>query len=717
MGCCHAVSRPANDPHDGVLLYGHAFALKIVGATLLKSFDEEGGKMDPFVKADWLAADGQKWEFCVTRPHKSGHMHPVWNKSSVSVQIDEACTNASLSIEVLEEDEGEDPDHCGAVDIPIVELLRLHRERQDPSSDVMVSSVVSFNLLHRGETLVGHIHLQVMVSPPNRQEQTEVDQGYFQSPVKRLGVSGGTAPFFGLIQAHDESKFWIGKDLSHALDEVGFYEQMLNMQGEDLEMFAPLVKFTFDYKGVVRLKDRDSPDEAPPRQMLVLRNLFYRMKKLRLLDIKIGEVTASAGWQGKSRFSAIKQSLIDGLTNSAAEGFRLEGFDGEPESLLSQDPLLDLGGSGRSSKKTAKKARRLMLQRMKAQEMLDYFSDNRLVEGWPSDPRGEAGAQIMQKHLSPAEAMEVIMAELVDQLVRLAFACRHLAVPQKWIGSSVALGYDAGRMFERGISDSAIQEYIHCNIFDWGRSELLVAEKWAKLSAHEQEDRRRHWNYYCSGIDRLSFEMSLAYCKRYDDTGNVSTGFIVTIMDFDSMSNNDFLGRVELPLEETDTPSPHSVTLLRWSGSEIHNAKLTYWVSKLQCPADSKFDSVWLIHIAGATNLPASPSNPDSFAKVSLRTKLALQADPYTQQTRVLANQSNPMWEETFEFPVMKRNTCSSNKFLRSLSAEGKPVHMDEVREICTQESREKYVQWKRLLAAAAPKGNGTGSRGPLHTV
>ncbi|CAE7156677.1 HCc2, partial [Symbiodinium pilosum] len=49
------------------------------------------------------------------------------------------------------------------------------------------------------------------------------------SPVKRIGVSGGTAPFFSLLlkdrAAMSETDgqrygdYWIGKDLSRAMDE------------------------------------------------------------------------------------------------------------------------------------------------------------------------------------------------------------------------------------------------------------------------------------------------------------------------------------------------------------------------------------------------------------------------------------------------------------------------------------------------------------------
>eukprot|EP00434_Breviolum_minutum_P029748 symbB.v1.2.026299.t1/scaffold2616.1/size74813/3 len=54
-------------------------------------------------------------------------------------------------------------------------------------------------------------------------------------------------------------------------------------------------------------------------------------------------------------------------------------------------------------------------------------------------------------------------------------------VPQKWIGSSVALGFDIGQMPKRGEEEKFRQKII-VSIFDWGRSELNTIEKNAALS-------------------------------------------------------------------------------------------------------------------------------------------------------------------------------------------------------------------------------------------
>lgn len=97
--------------------------------------------------------------------------------------------------------------------------------------------------------------------------------------------------------------------------------------------------------------------------LLVIRNLHDGLQKLRLMDVKVGQVTAQAGWHGKSRLHALKQAVLDGHTNSQAEGFRLEGLDGLPPVLGSMDPLLDfrLGESKRN--KFVRKAMRTSVGR------------------------------------------------------------------------------------------------------------------------------------------------------------------------------------------------------------------------------------------------------------------------------------------------------------------------------------------------------------------
>lgn len=61
----------------------------------------------------------------------------------------------------------------------------------------------------------------------SRPSLTRIEAERFEAPVQRLGVSGGTAPFFKLLQqGAGQRDFYIGKDLSRASDEVDFYEEV-----------------------------------------------------------------------------------------------------------------------------------------------------------------------------------------------------------------------------------------------------------------------------------------------------------------------------------------------------------------------------------------------------------------------------------------------------------------------------------------------------------
>ncbi|KAK3272644.1 hypothetical protein CYMTET_19065, partial [Cymbomonas tetramitiformis] len=122
----------------------------------------------------------------------------------------------------------------------------------------------------------------------------------------------------------------------------------------------------------------------------------------------IGYKTASAHWQGKSTLGAKKQEVVDNLTNSAEQGFRLEGFDNPPPCLTTMDPLLDLKKIGDHScplleGKTAKKARRMMMQRLTASDFLTHF---------------------LRLPAEGSELAELVLHEMVARLSGLATACK-----------------------------------------------------------------------------------------------------------------------------------------------------------------------------------------------------------------------------------------------------------------------------------------------------
>jgi len=106
------------------------------------------------------------------------------------------------------------------------------------------------------------------------------------------------------------------------------------------------------------------------KQLLIMENLFDGKKKLRLLDIKIGQFTADSNWRGKSSFAAYRQGILDGKTNSTKEGYRMEGFDGPPKELATFDPSIESTLMGAVFSK--KKSTRLQYQCMPARRFLRH---------------------------------------------------------------------------------------------------------------------------------------------------------------------------------------------------------------------------------------------------------------------------------------------------------------------------------------------------------
>jgi hypothetical protein len=642
MGCIQSVkplepeARGDRDSSGGPKL-----VLRIVGAELYRSFDDNC-LMDPFTIVEWIRQDTTKFQCARTHTHYGGDKNPTWNHVCPGQPLR---PGDRVQFRIEEENGDEASTFCGEGQIGIEDLVKGCPETKPADLASLPNKVVP--LTNNGET-IGKITVQAMYEDEKAEQFTQADASKFEMPVKRIGVSGGTAPFFKLVQKDGGAGYWIGKDLSHALDEVDFYEGIckIRMAGpatKNLGGIVPLLPFMFEYAGVVKAPEAGKEDE-PPRELLVMRNLFDGCKKLRMLDIKIGERTACAGWQGKSRMRALKQSLLDGMTNSVQEGFRAEGFDGEPATLTSMDPLMDVGGSEGKNPKTVKKARRIMLQRMPGAEMLRHLLD---VHQIPSD--GEDS-------MVPAEYGEAVLWEVVRKMVGLSIACRQVDVPQKWLGSSVALGFDAGILPSRSESREKLREKAKVYVFDWGRSELNSQEHHKQLSDADQADRQEYWKLYCNSIERLAWETMRCYLHRF---GNAEEWDEIEIIcyDFDSMTDNDFLGRVVLPLQTTE---PTSVQLMNNKNQPVRNAKLMVSIAPFrELPASSNLKGVWQICVHSGEGLPNSPACPDPFVSINAKSKGGGPNLKLKQITCVLQDTREPSWNETFELPIMRKDSIS----------------------------------------------------------
>lgn len=647
---------------------GSMVIVRCISAKLFRSFDKFG-RMDPFAVVDWFYSDGNVVTVGRTRSAWGQHMSPKWEHCCKAVHYSGSGGGDKVRFQVLEENFGGlgKPTFCGEQTVD-VDMLVAGARMVGPG--LMRSQPQPVELYKRGEK-TGSILVQLVVhlenaGSPMQSDFTSAEESKFESPVKRIGVSGGTAPFFSLLLKEPQGQrfgdYWIGKDLSRAMDEVQFYEKCLKLGRSTTGEMQSLLHFMFEYAGV--LDTTAEGEEGSELQLLVLENLRHRRAGLRLLDIKVGEKTAAANWKGKSRLAALRQGLIDEHTNSQAEGFRLEGFDGQNPVLISMDPLLDFGGEEGHGKSTQKKARRIMLQRLPAAEIFMHFLDMHHY--------AEPGASVVR---CGTELLEVVLSEICKQLVQLAMACRKCEAPQKWIGSSVALGFDDafgedqahvdGRGF--GTAEAALRKSVLVKIFDWGRSELNTLRDHPELTPEEQNDRLYFWRLYVGGIDRLAWEAVRAYRHRFGNPHGWQR-VQLAVYDFDSLTESDFMGQVTVDLVDmAETTMPLLSAKREPVMGKDGNATITFSIRWQRHEPSSRLQGAWQVRVVSASNLPVCDGFWASISPASSRA-LGGFSDPFVhitamsddhayrfkQSTSIKVKNLHPEWNETFELPVAR---------------------------------------------------------------
>eukprot|EP00588_Corethron_pennatum_P003105 CAMPEP_0194300392 /NCGR_PEP_ID=MMETSP0169-20130528/61230_1 /TAXON_ID=218684 /ORGANISM="Corethron pennatum, Strain L29A3" /LENGTH=718 /DNA_ID=CAMNT_0039050553 /DNA_START=223 /DNA_END=2380 /DNA_ORIENTATION=- len=625
--------------------------LKIISADLTKHVHETFGKMDPSCAVEWIqpappgsGATEHRETYSRTKTAWGGGKHPVWNHLCVGRRYDPSPSSPEAVAFRVDEDDAFSRDPIGrTAPVPVAELL--------PEDGFRQGRVAEFPLFHteggvtedRGRVSVQALVVSAASSELHAEADARVEEGTFVGPVDRIGVSGGTAPFFSLVlseryrEAHRQSaQYYIGKDLSRAVDELEFYENIVRTKGGGDEFFQPLLHFTFEYRGILTTRERiEGAAGGEDLQLLVLRNLYDGKKSLRLLDIKMGEATSAKNWQGKSALRSRKQKVVDTQTNSAREGFRLEGFEGMPAALRSRDPLLDTSRKIRTES-NAKKMRRMQLQTLTGQDIFMHFLDLHLEE-FPEQ----------KEQMQRAEYLEILFHEFVVQLTRLFVACQNLPVPQMWIGSSIALGFDCGRLPSRAPSEETdIRSSVLVKIFDWGRSELNTTATHAALSPEDRNRRNKYWNFYRKGIATLACGAALEYGHRFGTRRWEKVA--IRVLDFDALTRDDVLGEVTVPVEET----PRTTLPL----GKRTKSTLTYSMSWHPLE-NSRLAGVWKVEILEAFALPNKDGVFGCSDPYCVLTATAEgppgEARRFKQYTTVKPNVLNPVWNEEFELPVV----------------------------------------------------------------
>lgn len=456
------------------------------------------------------------------------------------------------------------------------------------------------------------------------------------APPKPLSVSGGTAAFYscrytGPASGPQKEKYgktpgyWAGKDVARAVDELPFYEELLRVNPAQYRL---LKRWTMDYAGVLTTRpaagdgsERAAPD-ADVVRLLMLANLFDGVAASRFLDIKLGEQTAVAHWKGKSAMAAKGNLVIDHLTNSKVEGYRLEGFDSMPESLATRAPSPQEENCVKVvMKQFSKKYKRMNMQRLPARDFLAYMTDfNDLEDQYMADPAGQLG---------PGEYGEAVLFDVVTQVSQLAVDALNMPAPQMWIGSSLGLRCDSGRLPSRQKALQAVSAPLqptasplgrlaYVVVFDWGRSELCTVERYLAMSETDKVQRQLYWTFWLRGVHRCLFEAASYYlsqhCFRQDPSLPVMISF--EVWDFDTFEGNDFLGKAWLPLEATNG----EVTLDLYDSWDFQRGQLDVSIEELPPPPNSRLQRLWKVWVLGVDGLPRadvfSDTDPLVIAKV-----------------------------------------------------------------------------------------------------
>jgi hypothetical protein len=490
-------------------------------------------------------------------------------------------------------------------------------------------------------------------------------------------VSGGTAPFFRLkLVEREDAAFdpictsnstsrtkYIGKDLSRARDEVSFYESLLKPgPNPSCEALGKLCEFMFEYLGILKATERQEGEEEGQEQrqeqeseldLLVLENLFDGKRKLRLLDLKIGSTTASGGWQGKSYLSAMRQQIFDKFTNSATEGYRLEGFDGCPDSLKTMVPLIEYIRKDDGKSKMSKKSRRLLYQHLKGAKIFQHLLDLQSLSSTANNPNISN-----DETYDDDEYLEIIMHEIVKKLTKLVIACHIVTIPQKWIGSSLAIGFDAGEIPKKTTSEEAIRKSAIVRIFDWGRSELNTKSNFKKMSPSEVKDREYFWKEYKHGIEVISWISTHLYKNRFCCENWDSVSF--SVLDHDSVGSDDFMCEATVKLKKKGmTQCPLKTRRGHDAGS------LTYSIEWKEFELNSRLKGAWKIKIGSGRNLPRKDfsflcnGSQTSDPYVVVKAKPSSRYFKFEQMTTVVENNTNPVWNQIFSIPVANEDTQS----------------------------------------------------------
>lgn len=509
--------------------------------------------------------------------------------------------------------------------------------------------------------------------------------------------------------------YFYGKEVSDR-QEVEFYEETLNIKrngDDDDDGLSRLLKFTLEYVGIVTLQVNVDGSDLVDRDLLVFSTTEYRTYiKARALGFKVGEKANGDtpwkyGFTNDTKIEDIRKSL---KKKNRKESLRLDHFTGQPKVVSSMDPQHDI--VIQCFKKDEDVAQRESFQKTSLSDVLMYFSDLRVDEHLTTETVTETTDAYFR-----SEVAEIVLHEAVHKLVKLSVACHKNKVYQKWLGSSVLLGFDAGNFPPRSeSSEQSIRSHVIVSIFDWGQSKILSKEKYDGLSSSEKDDLKDYWSVYMNGIYNLSFQAAKRYHNQFSNVGTWNT-LTIHVIDYDSHSDDDFIGEVKIPLPKPPTNRSgdrcddlSGEYALRNKGKERkkisvgetpHRGSIELDISWWDAPDESRLKGSWRITIRKASNVPIKDlRTSDPYCLVIADSKGPDAETGYAkfeQKTSVILNNLNPVWNETLEVPMIK-DKCNLLQSLKELQLKADPLILKDMFSAGKNEEESKET-WKRILS------------------
>eukprot|EP00588_Corethron_pennatum_P014289 CAMPEP_0194275206 /NCGR_PEP_ID=MMETSP0169-20130528/8106_1 /TAXON_ID=218684 /ORGANISM="Corethron pennatum, Strain L29A3" /LENGTH=618 /DNA_ID=CAMNT_0039018617 /DNA_START=123 /DNA_END=1979 /DNA_ORIENTATION=+ len=435
--------------------------------------------------------------------------------------------------------------------------------------------------------------------------------------------------------------------------ENEFYEKVksIHTNGCDDYALGHLTEFMIEFVGLrrVRLPHSFCNKSRPVvGELLVLRNLSHGYQNFRMVDLKIGYKTAQRGWRGKSASRAFSQSVTDLKSNSSLEGFRLEAFIGRSRSLVSVDKLMEPGADSVKSIGPY----HLVYRRARARHEVRKKNQNLVLNG-----RNMSGKEIflhytalsdrggsINTHLSSIECAEIIHHETTSRIWSLLQICQRIKTPQKWVGTSLGLGFDAGLNPERtAAGKDELRRSVFVKLFDWERAELTFAVDFSRMTKRERLSRIRAWDAYKRSLKSLYVQSVEAYrCQFGNDNGWGK--FYIRVFHYDHKSKDQFIGEASIPMRNTE--GTRICRLVDAKGHVIGETsyRLVYHV----LPGGSRLEGSWHLNLGEASLMKGRARN--LYCVIAAVTRNGDLAHQLVSQVK--KSTSKPTWNETFHIPV-----------------------------------------------------------------